>query len=206
MGKVQRPEEARSIAEVPMALDWWQAVYREYIESGGRWMPFEDKRLAVLQLLPARFREDMFMKLPELQDSMTHDAPQDWQDVTLDRLRIKVQTQAQQIAQWSDLCKEKERPMNSLESDMGHQHAPEGQAHDQAGHEDFFLAGKKAKARAKAAVAKVPCRAPIAARRSSERTSANCPSSPGPSEHAIPVARRGTCHSSALIAKGRTRI
>ena len=57
-------------------------------------MPFEDKRLALLQLLPARFREDMFMKPPELQDSIAHGAPQEWQDVTFDRLRLKVQTQA----------------------------------------------------------------------------------------------------------------
>ena len=77
-------------------------------------MPFEEKRPALLNLLPDSFRADMFMKIPELQDSIPVDAPPDWQDVTFDRLRLKVQTQAQQISQWSELYRKKEKPINNL--------------------------------------------------------------------------------------------
>ena len=69
-----------------MALDRWQATYRDYLECGGRWMPFEEKRSALLNLLPENFCTDMFMKIPELQNSTPVDAPPDWQDMTFDRL------------------------------------------------------------------------------------------------------------------------
>ena len=79
-------------------------------------MPFEDKRSALLKILPDEFRRDMFMRLPEMQNSLVHDAAPEQQDVHFDRLKTKVCIQAGQIAQWSGLHKRKDRPGNAWEA------------------------------------------------------------------------------------------
>ena len=74
LGKIQRPEEARSLQDVPASIDKWEAMLPEYGECGGRWMPFEDTRSALLQILPDELRRDMFMRLSEMQNSLVRDA------------------------------------------------------------------------------------------------------------------------------------
>ena len=116
-------------------------------------MPFEDKRSALLQILPDEFRRDMFMKLFEMQDSLAPDAAPEQQDVLFDRLKNKVSVQAEQIAQWGGLYKRRERPANSLESSGGdcHGHVPgEHPQHDGEygdGQGDLLYNGRKGKSK-----------------------------------------------------------
>ena len=52
LGKAQRPAEVKSVSEVPMAIENWEVLLREYIECGGRQPLFEEKRQAILSILP----------------------------------------------------------------------------------------------------------------------------------------------------------
>ena len=119
-------------------------------------MPFEEKRSALLSLLPENFRADMFMKIPELQDSIPVDAPPDWQDVTFDRLRLKVQTQAQQISQWSELYRKKEKPINNLNLETNQWAYWETALSETVDQEDLLLAGKKGRIKGKGRGGKGP--------------------------------------------------
>ena len=60
VAKVQRPEMASNLREVPTALERWETLYRDYLESGGRKLSFEEKRSALLTILPVKFREEIF--------------------------------------------------------------------------------------------------------------------------------------------------
>ena len=59
------------------------------------------------------------MRLPEMQNSLAHEASPEQQDVHFDELKTKVCIQAEQITQWSGLYKRKDRPVNSLEAPGG---------------------------------------------------------------------------------------
>ena len=111
-------------------------------------MPFEDKRSALLQMLPDDFRRDMFMRLPEMQDTLAPDAAPEQQDVLFDRLKNKVCVQAEQISQWSGLYRRKERPVNFLEAPGGvcpshtaDEHYQDAGGADESG--DLLYAGRK---------------------------------------------------------------
>ena len=84
-------------------------------------------------------------------------------------MRLKIQTQAQQIAQSSHLHPKKEKPVNSL--DAAQQECPQD---EQMSQEDFFLAGKKGSRQRQRQVAKDLCRALIAAQRTIKLLNANC--------------------------------
>ena len=66
--KVQKPAEAKRLSEVPAALETWDSHVRQYIESGGRAPAYEDRKLALINILPSDFRPDMLMRLQMLPD------------------------------------------------------------------------------------------------------------------------------------------
>ena len=43
LGKLQRPEAAKSISDIPLTLEKWDSLLREYLESGGRRLSFEER-------------------------------------------------------------------------------------------------------------------------------------------------------------------
>ena len=98
----------------------------------------------------------MFVKIPELQDSIPVDAPPDWQDVAFDRLRLKVQTQAQQISQWSELHRKKEKPINNLNLETNQWAYSETAQSETVDQEDLLLAGKKGRIKGKGRGGKGP--------------------------------------------------
>ena len=168
-------------------------------------MPFEEKRSALLNLLPENFRTDMFTKIPELQDSIPVDAPPDWQDVTFDRLRLRVQTQAQQISQWSELYRKKEKPINNLNLETNQWAHSETALSENADQEDLLLAGKKGRIKGKGRGGKgpLPCANCGAAGHKAEQ--AHNRRSPGPNAPATLVAKPVTCLFSVHVeAKGQT--
>ena len=102
-GKLQRPDTAGSISEIPAVLEKYDALMREYLESGGRRLSFEERRSALLEILPAKFREDIFFKVPGMQEMADSDLSLDAQDILMDDLRAKVQRQAELVVQWASL-------------------------------------------------------------------------------------------------------
>jgi hypothetical protein len=42
LGKLQRPEAAKSISDIPLTLERWDSLLREYLESGRRRLSFEE--------------------------------------------------------------------------------------------------------------------------------------------------------------------
>ena len=100
-GKLQRPEAAKSISDIPLTLEKWDSLLREYLESGGRRLSFEERRAALLMLLPQKFREEVFFRIPEMQAVADYALSDDAQDAAVSKLRSQVQRQAELMVQWS---------------------------------------------------------------------------------------------------------
>ena len=88
------------------------------------------------------------MRLPEMQNSLAHEASPEQQDVHFDQLKTKVCIQAEQITQWSGLYERKDRPVNSLEAPGGVGNAVPATNHHQDGtwgdeHGDLLYNGRK---------------------------------------------------------------
>ena len=90
-----------SIADIPLTLEKWDSLLREYLESGGRRLSFEERRAALLMLLPQKFREEVFFRIPEMQAAADYSLSDDAQDVAVTKLRAQVQRQAELMVQWS---------------------------------------------------------------------------------------------------------
>ena len=73
LSQLHRPNTAPKLSEVLLALERWDGSLREYIEAGGQPLPFEERRAAMLNILPAKFREDVFFRIPAMQESMAGD-------------------------------------------------------------------------------------------------------------------------------------
>jgi hypothetical protein len=114
LGKLQRPEVARSISEIPLALEKWDSLLREYLESGGRRLSFEERRAALLMLLPQKFREEVFFRIPAMQDMADYGLSEDAQDMAVTKLRAQVQRQAELMVQWSAMNGRPESGANVL--------------------------------------------------------------------------------------------
>jgi len=69
LAPIQQPPIVNKLAEVPLALDKWDGILRGHIEAGGRPPTFEEKRAALLKLLPTKFGEDVFFRIPALHES-----------------------------------------------------------------------------------------------------------------------------------------
>ena len=96
--KVQRPSEVKKLSEVPAALEAWDSHVREYTEAGGRSLAYEDRKLALINILPSEFRPEMLMRLQMLPDPPSG-APQAMQDEYYIRLRSSLQKQIELINQ-----------------------------------------------------------------------------------------------------------
>ena len=114
LGKLQHPELARSISEIPLALERWDPLLREYLESGGRRLSFEERRAALLMIPPPKFREDIFFRIPAMQDMADSGLSEDAQDLAATRLRAQVQRQAELTVQWSAVHGRTEQPAHVL--------------------------------------------------------------------------------------------
>ena len=123
-GKLQRPEAAKSISDIPLTLEKWHSLLREYLESGGRRLSFEERRAALLMLLPQKFREEVFFRIPEMQAVADYALSDDAQDAAVSKLRSQVQRQAELMVQWSAMNGRQE-PANMLgggDGNMGEIH------------------------------------------------------------------------------------
>ena len=61
--KVQRPSGASKLADVGKALEAWDTDMREFIEAGGRGMSFDERKLALLNIVPEQVRADIMIRL-----------------------------------------------------------------------------------------------------------------------------------------------
>ena len=68
--KVQRPEEARKLGDVTMALEKWDTHLREYLEAGGRPLSYDEKTIALLTIVPESFRADVMFKFQGILEPM----------------------------------------------------------------------------------------------------------------------------------------
>ena len=73
---------------------------REYVEAGGRPPTFIEKRSALLNILPPSFRQDIFFRVPAMQDPMLNSTI-DEQELAFARLKADVQRQVELTMQWS---------------------------------------------------------------------------------------------------------
>ena len=62
-GKVQRPAEAKRLTDVPKALETWDTDMREFLEAGGRSMSFDERKLALLNIVPEQIPADIMIRL-----------------------------------------------------------------------------------------------------------------------------------------------
>ena len=58
LAQLRRPVAASKPSDVLLAMEKWYSALREYIEAGGRAPTFRERRASLLNLLPARFREE----------------------------------------------------------------------------------------------------------------------------------------------------
>ena len=61
---------------------------------------YDDRRAALLNILPAKFKEEVFFRIPGMQESM-QDASQEEQDRAYFALRAQLQKQVDMTIQWS---------------------------------------------------------------------------------------------------------
>ena len=94
--KVQRPEMASNLREMLVALERWETLYRDCLESGGRKLSFEKKRSALLTILPVKFREEIFFRVPAMQEDYNN-ADESGQEAAFADLKMKVQKQAETL-------------------------------------------------------------------------------------------------------------
>ena len=76
MFKAQRPGTASKLSEVPMALLQWDNTLREYLEAGGKRPTYEEQKGALLNILPLKFREGVFFRIPMLQETLNDATPE----------------------------------------------------------------------------------------------------------------------------------
>ena len=61
--KVHRPHEAKKLSDVPVVLEEWDMHLREYEQACGQPLTFEDKRMALINIIPANMKTDMMLRL-----------------------------------------------------------------------------------------------------------------------------------------------
>lgn len=83
-----------------IALDKLDSNLKGYIEAGGRQPTYEERRAALLTILPPKFREDVFFRIPAVMNLMVN-ASADEQDIAYRDLRAQLQRQVELITQWS---------------------------------------------------------------------------------------------------------
>ena len=113
--KIQRPEPATKPMDVPEALEKWDTHMREFMESGGRAPSFDERRTALLSILPDEIRRDVLMNVHMLEPG-AH-APQVQQDEAYSRLRTLIQRQVELITQFDAL-----HPKRSAVNCVQHSH------------------------------------------------------------------------------------
>jgi len=70
MPQVQQPATVAKMSDVKMALEKWDGLLLDYLEAGGRRPTFDEMRSAVLNILPASFRQDMLFRMLVMQEKM----------------------------------------------------------------------------------------------------------------------------------------
>ena len=99
-GQVQRPPQVSKLNEVPVALLKWDGILRDYLEAGGKMPSYDDRRAALLNILPQKFKEEVFLRIPGMQESM-QDASQEEQGRAYFALRAQLQKQVDMTTQWA---------------------------------------------------------------------------------------------------------
>ena len=85
-----------------MALEKWDTTLREFAEAGGRTPTFEERRSALINILPESFRHEVFFRLPAMQSDMINGS-QEEQDMAYMSLRQQLQRMVEVTAQWTTL-------------------------------------------------------------------------------------------------------
>lgn len=96
LGKLQRPEAAKSISRENL-----DCLLRDYLESGGRRLSFEERRATLLMFLPQKIREEMFCRFQAMQEVAGCIFSEDAQDMAVIKLKAHAQRQAEFMVQWS---------------------------------------------------------------------------------------------------------
>ena len=99
--KIQNPDYAQKVEDVPEALEKWDTHMREYLESGGRMPSFDERRSALLSILPDSIRKDVFMSMHIMEPGP--DAPQHIQDDVYMQMRSRIQKHIELIMQYSNI-------------------------------------------------------------------------------------------------------
>ena len=56
-------DEAKRLADVPSAFEIWDTHVREFEEAGGKQLSFDDKKFAMINIIPNAFKADMMLQL-----------------------------------------------------------------------------------------------------------------------------------------------
>ena len=99
--KIQKPTPAAKIFEIPAALERWDTHMREYVESGGRQPSYDERRSALMHLLPVEIRRDVLVTLHVTEPPPNASAQE--QDAAYMQLRSMLQKRTELIAQYEAL-------------------------------------------------------------------------------------------------------
>ena len=91
LAHLHRPVTATKLADVLMALERWDGSLREYVEAGGHRLPYEERRAAMLQILPAAFRQQAFFQIPAMMQDTMAGATVEQQEAACHTLRTTLQ-------------------------------------------------------------------------------------------------------------------
>lgn len=160
--KIQTPDAAHKPEDIPEALEKWDTDMREYFEAGGQAQSFDEKRSALLSILPDPIRKDVLMTVHMMDPGPN--APQHIQDDVYLRIRAAILKQVELITQYANLGKKS--PVNNVDfpSDQcgnPEDHMPEPAADDAAGQALYAVYQKglrygKGKSKGKSGVEKGP--------------------------------------------------
>ena len=113
-GRVQRPAEAKSLSDVPAALEAWDTEMREFIEAGGRVLSFDDRKMALLHIIPDQMKADIMLRLHMFPEPPAGSS-QDVQDESFAKLRTALQKQLELTIQFQAMGSMRSgRPLNTM--------------------------------------------------------------------------------------------
>ena len=61
--RVRRPNGCKKLTEVPNAHESWDTDVREFAEAGGRPLSYDEKKMALINIVPDLICADMMIRL-----------------------------------------------------------------------------------------------------------------------------------------------
>lgn len=111
--KIQSSQAAATLSEVQGALEKWDTDVRHYREAGGRPLSYDERRVALISILPDKVRRDMLMRIHTMSEPYPG-ATQQEQDAAYRELRATLEKQLELCTQFEAITSKKKSANTNL--------------------------------------------------------------------------------------------